>query len=187
MFKAFARVAARSIAIQLEEAAAAAKAKQPYVDPIPKIHQYNAASKEKAVERNVLGAALVEKKHEISTAPPVQDVEKLERAELAETLKASVPPDVQNARPANPYIIRPADGSDTSLKTESFPEASTPATTPNSQIEGRPATANPVTSIPERDAPVAVATTSNSVELDEAPIEPSQAMDDVDTETVSRE
>jgi hypothetical protein len=47
MFKAFARVAARSISIQLEEAAAAAKAKQPYVDPTPKIHQYSAARKGK--------------------------------------------------------------------------------------------------------------------------------------------
>lgn len=53
MFKAFARVAARSIAIQLEEAAAAARSKQPYVDPTPKIHQYNAASKGKIAGSNV--------------------------------------------------------------------------------------------------------------------------------------
>jgi hypothetical protein len=53
MFKAFARVAARSIAIQLEEAAAAARSKQPYVDPTPKIHQYNAASKGKIADSNL--------------------------------------------------------------------------------------------------------------------------------------
>jgi hypothetical protein len=179
MFKAFARVAARSIAIQLEEAAAAAKAKQPYVDPTPKIHQYSAASKGK---RTVDGVQLEEPPSEQSESGVLQasGAQQAEAVREEDVTKVIPIPGSRETRQENPYIRKwPEDPPATSSARPVVPsQSSSSAFTPQAEpiVASGSAIEEPV--VEQKDQ------ASITPEPDEAPIEPSQLIDDVDTETV---
>lgn len=186
MFKAFARVAARSIAIQLEEAAAAAKAKQPYVDPTPKIHQYSAASKGKgkvggdqADER-----PLTQPGNGVAQAPVTQQAEAVQEEDVT---KVMLPiPGSREARQENPYIHKwPEDPPATSsARLVVPPESSSSTSTPQAEpvVASGSAIQEPV--VEQKDL-ASITPETNPAQPDEAPIEPSQLIDDVDAETVS--
>lgn len=185
MFKAFARVAARSIAIQLEEAAAAAKAKQPYVDPTPKIHQYSAANKGKG--------KVVERDASVTQTPAQQVVgpgssspamKNAEQEKLVVASQTATLPDVREARRENPYMVQHTVPSEDDSKPITSPSSVTLETAPKTRSVV-PEPIEPITAIPERGLPVEAALEPNPVELDETPIEPSEVIDDVDPETVS--
>jgi hypothetical protein len=185
MFKAFARVAARSIAIQLEEAAAAAKAKQPYVDPTPKIHQYSAASKGK---RTVDGVQLEEPPSEQSESGVLQasGAQQAEAVREEDVTKVIPIPGSRETRQENPYIRKwPEDPPATSSARPVVPsQSSSSAFTPQAEpiVASGSAIEKPV--VEPKDL-ASITPEPKPVEPLEAPIEPSQSIDDVDTETVS--
>jgi hypothetical protein len=185
MFKAFARVAARSIAIQLEEAVAAAKAKQPYVDPTPKIHQYSAASKGK---RTVDGVQLEEPPSEQSESGVLQasGAQQAEAVREEDVTKVIPIPGSREARQENPYIRKwPEDPPATSSARPVVPsQSSSSAFTPQAEpiVASGSAIEKPV--VEPKDL-ASITPEPKPVEPLEAPIEPSQSIDDVDTETVS--
>jgi hypothetical protein len=185
MFKAFARVAARSIAIQLEEAAAAAKAKQPYVDPTPKIHQYSAASKGK---RTVDGVQLEEPPSEQSESGVLQasGAQQAEAVREEDVTKVIPIPGSRETRQENPYIRKwPEDPPATSSARPVVPsQSSSSAFTPQAEpiVASGSAIEEPV--VEPKDL-ASITPEPKPVEPLEAPIEPSQSIDDVDTETVS--
>lgn len=185
MFKAFARVAARSIAIQLEEAAAAAKAKQPYVDPTPKIHLYNAASKGK---RTVDGIQFEEPPSEqlesgVLQASGTQQAEAVTEEDVAKVIPI---PGSREARQENPYIRRWPEGppATSSARPVVSSQSSSSAFTPQAEplVASGSVIEEPV--VEQKDL-ASITPEPNSAEPDDAPIEPSQLIDDVDTETVS--
>lgn len=185
MFKAFARVAARSIAIQLEEAAAAAKAKQPYVDPTPKIHQYSAASKGK---RTVDGVQLEEPPSEQSESGVLQasGAQQAEAVREEDVTKVIPIPGSRETRQENPYIRKwPEDPPATSSARPVVPsQSSSSAFIPQAEpiVASGSAIKEPV--VEPKDL-ASITPEPKPVEPLEAPIEPSQSIDDVDTETVS--
>jgi hypothetical protein len=185
MFKAFARVAARSIAIQLEEAVAAAKAKQPYVDPTPKIHQYSAASKGK---RTVDGVQLEEPPSEQSESGVLQasGAQQAEAVREEDVTKVIPIPGSRETRQENPYIRKwPEDPPATSSARPVVPsQSSSSAFTPQAEpiVASGSAIEKPV--VEPKDL-ASITPEPKPVEPLEAPIEPSQSIDDVDTETVS--
>jgi hypothetical protein len=185
MFKAFARVAARSIAIQLEEAVAAAKAKQPYVDPTPKIHQYSAASKGK---RTVDGVQLEEPPSEQSESGVLQasGAQQAEAVREEDVTKVIPIPGSRETRQENPYIRKwPEDPPATSSARPVVPsQSSSSAFTPQAEpiVASGSAIEEPV--VEPKDL-ASITPEPKPVEPLEAPIEPSQSIDDVDTETVS--
>ena len=194
MFKAFARVAARSIAIQLEEAAAAAKAKQPYVDPTPKIHQYSAASKGK---RTVDGVQLEEPPSEQSESGVLQasGAQQAEAVREEDVTKVIPIPGSRETRQENPYIRKwPEDPPATSSARPVVPsQSSSSAFTPQSSSSAFTPQAEPIVAsgsaieepVVEPKDLASITPEPKPVEPLEAPIEPSQSIDDVDTETVS--
>lgn len=185
MFKAFARVAARSIAIQLEEAAAAAKAKQPYVDLTPKIHQRSATSKGKgkvggdqADER-----PLTQPGNDVAQALVTQQAEAVREEDVTKVIPI---PGSWEARQENPYMRKwPEDPPATSSSRPVVPsESSSSAFTPQAEpiVASGSAIEEPVVKQKDQAPPKPE---PNPPEPDEAPVEPSQLLDDVDAETVS--
>jgi hypothetical protein len=186
MFKAFARVAARSVAIQLEEAAATARARQPYVNPTPKIHQYNAANKGKGkgVEKNFEEPPSLPSESVVSRSLTTQQTEGVKQEDVMVASKTLPLPDTREARQEIPYIFRRGEDvpPTSSSKPPVLPEISASSEQPEPIVASDSTSKTPVV---ERKVAAPVTPEPNPVELDEASIEPSQVIDDVDAETVS--
>ncbi|KAH8078324.1 ABC1 family-domain-containing protein [Filobasidium floriforme] len=183
MFKAFARVAARSIAIQLEEAAAAAKAKQPYVDPTPKIHQYSAASKGKRTVDEDRSEEPPSQQLE-SGVPQASGTQQAEAVREEDVTKVIPIPGSREARQENPYIRKWPEGppATSSARPVVPSQSSSSAFTPQAEpiVTSGSAIEEPVV---EQKDQASITLEPTRAEPDEAPIEPSQLIDDVDTET----
>jgi len=186
MFKAFARVAARSIAIQLEEAAAAARSKQPYVDPTPKIHQYNAASKGKIAGSNVKP---LEKSIVTAPAPESNAKEKENAAVVPIEAAPSVTPEVLDDLTSGAGVDAAAPSSSSwsspssRKKKEALPVdmlVSQESSRPNNEPMPKPEPVSSTIPTPESTPDVVGAT-----QLVDQPAEPTNLTDNVDPEDVS--
>jgi hypothetical protein len=174
MFKAFARVAARSIAIQLEEAAAVAKSRQPYVDPVPRVHRYTKSKKLEPVvapNRNseTIGSLEVDdtQQQELSVVQEGRNVpdKPLEANKLLESKETS--------------------GTNSNAKDEDVPAmVASSSGTYERHPQSQPAV--PGTASQPAETSTRITSEAEPVEIvQEPPIEPSAVIDDVDPETVS--